>query len=592
MPSVFSRRPTARCCLCALWRAGLRLASVLALLAVALAPHLGRAQAGAPVFAPQASANVFAALDAAQPIDALLLRLPSGWTLSNVVVLRYGATPVPLRTRAAPSRAGAYLVEPDHALRGPHDVVVKVATGGTTGSAAWSLTPLRRDDEGSGFTARPSGRIEQAVQVRPRPEAGENRALRLRPDGPPLRLRPDALPPLDSQAGFTVEAWIRTTALDAVVLSTWAGDERQAYPLELVIDPSGRLRYYAGRSGRHHTLVTRTPVADGTWHHVALSYDAAARTARLCLEGVPVDSLRGFTPGAPALGGLAVGGRLPGPLGGAASTGPARVRLDGWVDDLRVWAEARTPEALRQAAYRSFDRHDDRVAAFSFDTPPPPQTVAPRGPTRRAVPSPRSGRPVLDDLRARVLDEGGVRLTWTTAAPEAPAAPTPEAIVVERSTDGQRFTAVGTLTLADATPLAPGTDGTRWRFTDDQARGQVLYYRVRQRFAEGYDRLSGTLKVGLGSLPTDSTARSRLIGNFPNPFAVETTLIYQIETTEAVTLSVWNLAGHRVADLVDEVQTPGRYELTFRGQDLPSGTYFVRLQTPSTSSAHRMVLLR
>lgn len=575
----------------ALRRAAACLALVFGLLA--LAPPPGRAQqAGTPIFAPQAAANVFAALDAAQPIDALLLRLPPGWTLRNVVVLRYGAEPVPLRTRPAPTRASAYLVEPDRALRGPHDVVVKVTTGRATGAAAWSLTPLRRDAEGSGFTSRPTGRVRHAVQVRPAPDAGENRALRLTPDGPPLRLRPDALPPLGPRASFTVEAWIRTTALDAVVLSTWTGDERQAYPLELVIDPSGRLRYYAGRPGRHHTLVTRTPVADGTWHHVALSYDADARTARLCLEGVPVDSMRGLTPGASATGGLAVGGRLPAPLGGAGTGAAQAVRLDGWVDDLRVWAEARPPEALRTAAYRSFDQADDRALAFSFDTPPPPQTVAPRGPARRAAPSPRSQRPVLDDLRARVLDDG-VRLTWTTADPATAAAPTPEAIVVERSTDGQRFAAVATLTPADATATPGGADGTtRWSFTDDQARGQVLYYRVRRRFAEGYDRLSGTLKVGLGSPPTDSTARSRLIGNFPNPFATETTLVYHVEATEAVTVSVWNLAGHRVADLVDEVQTPGRYELTFRAQDLPSGTYFVRLQTPSTSSAHRMVLLR
>ena len=84
-----------------------------------------------------------------------------------------------------------------------------------------------------------------------------------------------------------------------------------------------------------------------------------------------------------------------------------------------------------------------------------------------------------------------------------------------------------------------------------------------------------------------------LIGSFPNPFNASTTITYEVREAQEVTVSVWNLAGHQVAHLVSTTHSPGVYEVGFDAGDLPSGTYFVRLQTPQAHPiSHKVILMK
>jgi hypothetical protein len=44
-----------------------------------------------------------------------------------------------------------------------------------------------------------------------------------------------------------------------------------------------------------------------------------------------------------------------------------------------------------------------------------------------------------------------------------------------------------------------------------------------------------------------------------------------------VTLSVYDILGKKVADLLNGMRQPGEHQLTFPASDLPSGVYFYRL---------------
>ncbi len=88
--------------------------------------------------------------------------------------------------------------------------------------------------------------------------------------------------------------------------------------------------------------------------------------------------------------------------------------------------------------------------------------------------------------------------------------------------------------------------------------------------------------------PTEFT----LAQNYPNPFNPTTTISYAIKTTGTVELNVYNLLGHTVASLVNTVQNPGVYTVTFDAKDLSSGVYIYTLKSAQTVMSHKMVLMK
>jgi photosystem II stability/assembly factor-like uncharacterized protein len=79
--------------------------------------------------------------------------------------------------------------------------------------------------------------------------------------------------------------------------------------------------------------------------------------------------------------------------------------------------------------------------------------------------------------------------------------------------------------------------------------------------------------------------------NYPNPFNPTTTIRYTIQTSEFVTLKVYDVLGNEVATLVNEEKPAGSYEVNFDASQLSSGIYFYKLQAgnPSTGSGQGFV---
>jgi hypothetical protein len=80
--------------------------------------------------------------------------------------------------------------------------------------------------------------------------------------------------------------------------------------------------------------------------------------------------------------------------------------------------------------------------------------------------------------------------------------------------------------------------------------------------------------------------------NYPNPFNPTTTISYGINTMGKVELNVYDLLGHEVAMLVNEVKNAGNYQVTFSAQDLPSGVYIYSLKSAQSVISNKMVLMR
>lgn len=112
-------------------------------------------------------------------------------------------------------------------------------------------------------------------------------------------------------------------------------------------------------------------------------------------------------------------------------------------------------------------------------------------------------------------------------------------------------------------------------------------------FASDAVYLVSALGVSTHADPNEPALAFGLDPNYPNPFVDATTIRYAVAHETNVTISVYNLLGQRVAELVNERQQPGGYEVTFRApSNLSSGTYLYRLVTDTYAEHHRMVLVR
>ena len=96
---------------------------------------------------------------------------------------------------------------------------------------------------------------------------------------------------------------------------------------------------------------------------------------------------------------------------------------------------------------------------------------------------------------------------------------------------------------------------------------------------------------------TSLPASYRLLQNHPNPFRATTAIRYELPQAGQVLLQVYNLAGQEVFQLVNHVQSTGRYAINWNGRDhqghtVPSGVYICRLQAGGIVQTQRMVLMR
>jgi hypothetical protein len=84
----------------------------------------------------------------------------------------------------------------------------------------------------------------------------------------------------------------------------------------------------------------------------------------------------------------------------------------------------------------------------------------------------------------------------------------------------------------------------------------------------------------------------QLIHNYPNPFNPATTIEYSVPDRAKVTLTIQNILGETISQIVNEVQPVGKYQYTFDGENYTSGIYLAVLQTNSGVSISKMILMK
>jgi len=78
----------------------------------------------------------------------------------------------------------------------------------------------------------------------------------------------------------------------------------------------------------------------------------------------------------------------------------------------------------------------------------------------------------------------------------------------------------------------------------------------------------------------------------PNPFNSVTTVRYYLPTTLQVRLSLFDVNGRLVAELVDGYRTAGEHNYALRANELSSGLYFLSLQIEGQIETRKVLLIR
>ncbi len=171
---------------------------------------------------------------------------------------------------------------------------------------------------------------------------------------------------------------------------------------------------------------------------------------------------------------------------------------------------------------------------------------------------------------------GSVQLSWTTAS--------------EIDCYGYnllRSSGEGFVQVNEAMIPASGSavETYTYSFTDVSAQpGQTYTYALQTAFVDGRAEISS--QITLKTLSYD------LAQNSPNPFNASTSIRYMVPQAGFVTLSVFDLQGQQVANLVQGYQEANQYAINFNASDLSSGIYFYRLQVGDFTSMKKMVLLK
>ena len=100
------------------------------------------------------------------------------------------------------------------------------------------------------------------------------------------------------------------------------------------------------------------------------------------------------------------------------------------------------------------------------------------------------------------------------------------------------------------------------------------------------------------SLGADSSAnryipqRFRLDQPFPNPFNPTTTIEFLIPKSGLVTLTVYDVLGREIETILNQHIQAGHHKVQWNASDVPSGIYFIRMQSGDFSQVRKCIAVK
>ena len=102
------------------------------------------------------------------------------------------------------------------------------------------------------------------------------------------------------------------------------------------------------------------------------------------------------------------------------------------------------------------------------------------------------------------------------------------------------------------------------------------------------EQFFGIRTMKIPAIPTEFS----LSQNYPNPFNPETSIEFGVPENAKVTVTVYNVLGQQVAELVNAEMEAGYHVVRWDATAMTSGVYFYRIAADDFTATKRMVLMK
>ncbi len=132
----------------------------------------------------------------------------------------------------------------------------------------------------------------------------------------------------------------------------------------------------------------------------------------------------------------------------------------------------------------------------------------------------------------------------------------------------------------------------------DVKAGESWYYRLSDMAYNGEITRHSVLYVVVKSTDTDLKPQDfTLLPAHPNPFNPSTMISWELGSANTVVLTIYDVNGRLVRDLVNSHQSEGYHEAIWDGQDIygnavPAGMYLYRISSAMQTQTQKMLLLK
>jgi hypothetical protein len=164
---------------------------------------------------------------------------------------------------------------------------------------------------------------------------------------------------------------------------------------------------------------------------------------------------------------------------------------------------------------------------------------------------------------------------------------------IERALVGAKDATVTWLSVGTVNAAGNSNSPRKYSYTDKNLQAGKYQYRLKMIDFDGSYKLSDIVETEI-TVPKNF----ELSQNYPNPFNPTTKIDYQVPVDSKVIMEVYNIAGQKVVELVNQEQSAGYYSVDFGSSKLSSGVYIYRIVASDKatgnnfSSIKKMMLLK
>src|ERR1035437_8677167 len=165
--------------------------------------------------------------------------------------------------------------------------------------------------------------------------------------------------------------------------------------------------------------------------------------------------------------------------------------------------------------------------------------------------------------------------------------------VIERALVNTKDAAIIWASIGTIQASGTSNSSNKYSYTEKNLQAAKYQYRLKMIDNDGSYKYSNVVETEI-ALPKNF----ELSQNYPNPFNPSTKIDYQVPVDAKVILEVYNIAGQKVIELVNQDQSAGYYTVDFGASKLSSGVYIYRLSASDKvtgnnfSSIKKMMLLK